>query len=437
MAIDAAFDGVEFGVGSRLDDAALVDDEDAVGVADGGEAVGDEEGGSSLHEGFEGLLDETLALGIEGAGGFVEDEDGRVAEDGACDGDALALTAGELDAAVADGGLVTLGEGLDEGVGVGETGGLFDLGLGGPGSTVGDVVGDRTTEQEDLLRDERELIAEIGERVVPGVAAVDDDAAPGGIVEAEQEGEQGGFAGAAGSHDGDLLTGLGVEFDALKDLDAGSGGVGEVDVLEGHLAAETGEGRGGLGGEGGLHLGSFAEEFADALGGTDSLLDLAVEVCELTHGPGHEGRVEDESGEFAEGDLAGLKEACAAPEDEDNRPEKGEHDERDERGAEPGAAERGLEEAEETGMVAAEFVGFVGEGLHVDDALERFLDDGGGLGETILGLAGESAGTASEEDRDQGQDGEAGQHDAGQLQGGGPDEHDATGEERHLAEELR
>ena len=36
VAVDAAFDGVEFGVGSRLDDAALVDDEDAVGVADGG-----------------------------------------------------------------------------------------------------------------------------------------------------------------------------------------------------------------------------------------------------------------------------------------------------------------------------------------------------------------------------------------------------------------
>jgi len=36
VAIDAAFDGVEFGVGAGLDDAALVDDEDAVGVADGG-----------------------------------------------------------------------------------------------------------------------------------------------------------------------------------------------------------------------------------------------------------------------------------------------------------------------------------------------------------------------------------------------------------------
>ena len=39
VSVDAAFDGVEFGVGSGLDDAALVDDEDAVGVADGGEAV--------------------------------------------------------------------------------------------------------------------------------------------------------------------------------------------------------------------------------------------------------------------------------------------------------------------------------------------------------------------------------------------------------------
>ena len=281
------------------------------------------------------------------------------------------------------------------------------------------------------------MIAEIGERVVPGVAAVDEDAAAGRIVETQEEGEQGRLAGAAGSDDGDLLTGLGVELDPLKDLDAGAGGVGEVDVLEGHFAAETGEGGGGLGGEGGLDLGSFAEEFADPLGGADSLLDLAVEVGELAHGTGHEGRVEDEPGEFAEGDLAGLQETSAAPEDEDNRPEKGEHDERDERGAQTGAAERGFEEPEEAGVVAAEFVGFVGEGLHVDDALEGFLDDGGGLGETILGLAGEPAGPAAEEDGDQRQDGQAGQHDAGQLQRGDADEHDATGEERHLTEELR
>ena len=40
-------------------------------------------------------LDLGLALGVEGAGGFVEQQDRRVFQEGAGDGDALALTAGK------------------------------------------------------------------------------------------------------------------------------------------------------------------------------------------------------------------------------------------------------------------------------------------------------------------------------------------------------
>src|ERR1700742_4179313 len=66
----------QFRKGAGLDDAAFLEDEDAVHVPDGGEAVGDDEGGAVAHQAFEGFLDEVLAFGVEGAGGFVEDEDG-------------------------------------------------------------------------------------------------------------------------------------------------------------------------------------------------------------------------------------------------------------------------------------------------------------------------------------------------------------------------
>src|SRR5204863_471265 len=49
-----------------------------------------------------GLLDEVLAVAVEGARGFIEQQDGRVAKDRPGDGDSLPLAAGELDATLAD-----------------------------------------------------------------------------------------------------------------------------------------------------------------------------------------------------------------------------------------------------------------------------------------------------------------------------------------------
>ena len=54
------------------------------------------------------LLDEALALVIEGGGGLVEDEERGIAKDGAGDGEALPLAAGEEGATLADAGVVAL-----------------------------------------------------------------------------------------------------------------------------------------------------------------------------------------------------------------------------------------------------------------------------------------------------------------------------------------
>ena len=51
-----------------------------------------------------------LGLGVQGAGRLVEDQDRRVAQDGAGDGEALLLAAGEAVAALADDGVVAVGQ---------------------------------------------------------------------------------------------------------------------------------------------------------------------------------------------------------------------------------------------------------------------------------------------------------------------------------------
>ena len=76
------------------------------------------EGRSAGAEGVEAVLDKGFAFAVEAGGGFVEDEQSRIREDSAGDGDALALTAGELDAPLTDNGLVAVVEAVDITVGV-------------------------------------------------------------------------------------------------------------------------------------------------------------------------------------------------------------------------------------------------------------------------------------------------------------------------------
>ena len=68
--------------------------------------MGDGDHGLAFHEVVEALLDGRLDLRVERARRLVEDEDGRVLEQHAGNGDALALAARQLDAALADMGLV-------------------------------------------------------------------------------------------------------------------------------------------------------------------------------------------------------------------------------------------------------------------------------------------------------------------------------------------
>ena len=75
----------------------------------------------SRGDAVERRLDLALGVDVERRGRLVEDEDRRRLEHGAGDGDALLLAARELQAALADLGLVAVGQALDE---VGDLGGL-------------------------------------------------------------------------------------------------------------------------------------------------------------------------------------------------------------------------------------------------------------------------------------------------------------------------
>ena len=85
--------GDEFIVLAAFNYLTFVDDVDDVGILDGGEAMGNGDGGAGLHQAVEGFLHQVLAFGVEGGCGLIEDEDGRVFEDGSGYAYTLPLTA--------------------------------------------------------------------------------------------------------------------------------------------------------------------------------------------------------------------------------------------------------------------------------------------------------------------------------------------------------
>src|SRR5207248_7105153 len=98
----AAAQGQQLLVGSGLDNAAVVEDDDAVGARGGGETVGHDEGGAAAGEGFGGAQDRGFRRRVEGGGGLVEQEDVRIDKLRTGECDELALPGGQRSAAFAD-----------------------------------------------------------------------------------------------------------------------------------------------------------------------------------------------------------------------------------------------------------------------------------------------------------------------------------------------
>ncbi len=376
-------------MGAGGGDATFLHDQDLVGVADGGEAVGDDEGGAAVDEVLEGELDEMLGFGIDRGGGVVEDEDAGVHEQDAGDGDALLLSAGEGDAALTDAGVVALGAVEDEFVRLGGCGSADDLVIGGAGGAEGDIFADGIGEEGGLLEDDADLGAEGVEGGAADVEAIDADETGGGVVKAGQEADDGGLAGAGGAEQGDDLAGLDGEVDIGEDFMLA---VAEGDVLELDLAEGDGDG-------GGIRLvfdlGDRIEDVEDAFGGGTGDGDGGDDEAETADGVDELADVGDEGDDFAEGDLTGDV-LSATEEDDDDDAEVG--DEKEEghvEGLHAGGEGGETEPVVVFALEAGGFGFFLDIGFDLACAAQVLLDGGGEDGELFLDLEGKRAVTGA------------------------------------------
>lgn len=223
--------GVMFGgAGQGGNDAGVVDDEvelavahldDFINVFDHAQVAGDHDAGAILfvNEAGEGFDDLEGAFGVEGGSGFVGEDDGGVVDEGASNGDALALAARELAGEVVH--AVGQAEAGEQFAGAGFVGFVeaaieaqhqFDV---LERSVVGDeVVG---------LEGETDVFAAEGGQALVGeggeVFAIDIDLAGRGPQQPGEDGEEGGFARPAGADQGDEFAGAHPDGDVVHGAD--------------------------------------------------------------------------------------------------------------------------------------------------------------------------------------------------------------------------
>jgi hypothetical protein len=177
----------ELGVAALANDASLVHYHDPLEALDGREPVRDDDRRPPAHQIVETSLDKAFILRIKGARRLVEKQKRRVSQESARDGNALTLSTGERYAALADGRLESLRQAIDElgrGCGVGRAANLF---VGGIGSPITNVFGERSRKDHGILRDNRDIAAKVGRIAVRDVDAIERNGSALRRIEAQQQ----------------------------------------------------------------------------------------------------------------------------------------------------------------------------------------------------------------------------------------------------------
>ena len=264
-------------VRADLDDAALVEHQDAVAGQHGRQPMRDHQRGAALHQPRQRHLHQRLALGVERGGRFVEQQQRGLAKDRPGDGDALALAAGQRDAALADRRVVALRQRTDENGGGGVLGRPFDLGVGGVGPAEADVVAHAHAEDRGVLRDQCDVAAQLRRIGVGQPHAVERHRAGLRIVEAQYQVEDRALAGAGGPDDRDLLAGLDAERHAVEHVGFRPRRIGEAHGVECDLGARTLRQRHRVRGR--ADLGNKGKDLHEPLGGPRRLRQLAPDLA--------------------------------------------------------------------------------------------------------------------------------------------------------------
>ena len=209
----------DLGDGARVDDASLVEHDDAVGDLQARPAMRHQQRGPQPGGLAQPRVDPRLDERIDGRCRVVEHEQPRRAEQGAGDRNPLPLAAGEGEPALAHDRIETIGQRVDELLGFGRPGGRPDVLIGGIGPSIGDVGRDGVGEQEALVEDDGLGRTHRGEAGLPHVDAAQPDRSFLGIEVPLQQRDECRLAGSGTADQCDRLTGCDGQRQPVQDRD--------------------------------------------------------------------------------------------------------------------------------------------------------------------------------------------------------------------------
>ena len=273
--------------------------------------MGHDQGGAAEAELIQGLLNQDFRGVIQGAGGLIQDQDGGILQEDPGDAEALLLAAAEADAALADLGIIAMGEAHDVIMDIGPLRRLNDLLLGGVQAAVADILPHGVIEEIDILLDDADIPADALQGQGMDLLAVQEDLAAFHIIEMGNEMADGGLAAAGGAYEGILLAALDIQIDMAEDFLILIIGIGDIPELD--MAGQDSR----VPGVRGVGLRLFIHDLAEALEAGDAVFELLHEVDE-----GHDGIDEhidgdDEGAVIPELNLAPIEEEAAGDEDHD------------------------------------------------------------------------------------------------------------------------
>ena len=221
---------------AALDDAALLQDHDAVAVLDRGQAVRNHERRAPLHQGVHAALHQRFGARVDGGGRFVQNQRGRVGNRGAGNRQQLPLPLREVCAVARQHRIVAVGQLADELVRIGELCGFNARRVRCVQAAVADVVQHRAGEQVRVLQHHAEAAAQIRLANLVDVDVVVADFAVLNVVEAVNQVRDGGFARARAADEGNLLSRHGVHGDVVQHRLFGR--VAEINVIKRYAAGQ-------------------------------------------------------------------------------------------------------------------------------------------------------------------------------------------------------
>ena len=213
-----AFFSQQFIMRPRFHNVPFFQHENAVGVEDGAEAVGDEQGnlaafGTDFPDGVGNFL---LGEGIQGGSGFVEEEELGNPQQGAGDRDALFFAARQFEAALTDGSVKAIFGPGQQGVAGGFGERRLQVCFGGRRVHKEQVFPDGAREELCVLGNEADLAAQVIKMDGLFIEAVVEDTATLGAVQPDEEFHQGGFAAATGADEGDGFASFYLKTDVVE-----------------------------------------------------------------------------------------------------------------------------------------------------------------------------------------------------------------------------